>query len=141
MKKIKITYWVSTSIFVLMMSMSGFSYLFLDTMTIEFTRLGFPQYFKVELAVAKLLGAVLLIIPLKNNLLKEWAYAGFSIVLMSAFIAHLASGDGAGTSAPLVVLCLAALSYWSYHKLLSVQSFIDTTDEINTHEVKLTAQD
>ena len=41
------------------------------------TRLGFTDYFHVELALAKLLGAVLLLAPVPARL-KEWAYAAFA---------------------------------------------------------------
>ena len=41
------------------------------------TRLGFTDYFRVELAWAKLLGAVLLLAPVPARL-KEWAYAAFA---------------------------------------------------------------
>ena len=58
-----------------------------------FTHLGFPAYFRVELACAKLLGVVLLLAPVPARL-KEWAYAGFAINLASALIAHLSVGDG-----------------------------------------------
>ena len=58
-----------------------------------FTHLGFPDYFRVELAWAKLLGVVLLLAPVPSRL-KEWAYAGFAITLGSALIAHFAVGDG-----------------------------------------------
>jgi hypothetical protein len=57
------------------------------------TRLGFTDYFRVELAWAKLLGAVLLHAPVPARL-KEWAYAAFAITLGSALIAHLSIGEG-----------------------------------------------
>ena len=76
------------------------------------TRLGFTDYFRVELAWAKLLGAVLLLAPVPARL-KEWAYAAFAITLGSALIAHLSIGEGprrrgAGRRAPGV---LWGLSY------------------------------
>jgi DoxX-like protein len=49
-------------------------------------RLGFIDYFRVEFAWAKLLGAVLLLAPVPARL-KEWAYAAFAITLGSALIA------------------------------------------------------
>jgi hypothetical protein len=55
---------------------------------------GFPGYFHVELALAKLVGIVLLLAPVSARL-KEWAYAGFAFTLASALIAHFAVGDGA----------------------------------------------
>ena len=71
------------------------------------TRLGFTDYFGVELAWAKLLGAVLLLAPVPARL-KEWAYAAFAITLGSALIAHLSIGEGprrrgAGRRAPGVL--------------------------------------
>ena len=57
------------------------------------TRLGFTDYFRVELAWAKLLGAVLLLAPVPARL-KEWAYAAFAITLGSELIAHLSIGEG-----------------------------------------------
>ena len=47
------------------------------------TRLGFTDYFRVELAWAKLLGAVLSHAPVPARL-KEWAYGAFAITLGSA---------------------------------------------------------
>ena len=58
------------------------------------TRLGFTDYFRVELAWAKLLGAVLLLAPVPARL-KEWAYAAFAITFGSALIAHLSMGSAA----------------------------------------------
>lgn len=82
-----------------------------------FTRLGFPDYFRVELAFAKLLGVVLLLAPVPARL-KEWVYAGFAIDLGSAIIAHLALGDGPeawGWAAGSTVLW--AVSYVSWRLL------------------------
>ncbi|MES2284053.1 MAG: DoxX family protein [Bacteroidota bacterium] len=117
MKTTKITYWTSTAIVALMMTLSAYSY-FTNPMVKEgFQHLGFPDYFRVELAVAKFIGAVLLLIPIHKRI-KEWAYAGFTIVFISAFIAHLASGDPAQNSImPVIVLILLSLSYFTYHKM------------------------
>jgi hypothetical protein len=64
-------------------------------MAAAFKHLGFPDYFRVELAIAKLLGALVLIIPQIPVKIKEWAYAGFGITFISAAIAHFNSGDPA----------------------------------------------
>jgi hypothetical protein len=58
-----------------------------------FSHLGFPDYFRVELVWAKLLGIVLMLAPVPARL-KEWAYAGFAINLASALTAHLSMSDG-----------------------------------------------
>ena len=84
---------------------------------VAFTHLGFPDYFRLELSWAKLLGVVDLLLAPVPVRLKEWAYAGFAITLGSALIAHLSVGDGpeawgfaAGTGVlwGLSVLLLAA---------------------------------
>jgi len=117
MKAIKITYWVTTSIVAIMMIYSGYAYLTQQAMTQAFSHLGFPQYFRVELAVAKFIGAVLILVPL-NPRIKEWAYAGFTITFISAFIAHTASGDSVSFRIMTVIfLILLAVSYYTYNKL------------------------
>jgi DoxX-like family len=88
-----IVYWVVTALFCLQESFTVYAQLRLPQVAEAFTQLGFPDYFRVELAWAKFLGVLLLLAPVPPRL-KEWAYAGFAINLGSALIAHLAVGDG-----------------------------------------------
>ena len=88
-----IVYWTVTVIFCLQMAFTAYAQLRLPQVAQEFTRLGFPDYFRVELTWAKLIGVVLLLAPVPLRL-KEWTYAGFAINLASALIAHFALGDG-----------------------------------------------
>jgi hypothetical protein len=88
-----IAYWVVTVLFCLQMSFTAYAQLRLPQVAEAFARLGFPDYFRVELSLAKILGVVLLLAPVPARL-KEWAYAGFAIDLASALIAHLSVGDG-----------------------------------------------
>jgi uncharacterized membrane protein YphA (DoxX/SURF4 family) len=116
MKTIKITYWASTAIVALMMIYSAYAYLTVPMMDQAFQHLGFPAYFRVELAVAKILGAILLIAPIAPRF-KEWAYAGFSITFVSALIAHTMSGDPVSARImPVIFLLLLIVSYFSYKK-------------------------
>lgn len=115
-KTIKIIYWISTALVSLMMTFSAYSYLTNETIKQAFHHLGFPDYFRVELAVAKILGAVLLLLPIKGQW-KEWAYAGFVFTFVSAFIAHTASGDPINNRlGPVVFLIVLLLSYFTCHK-------------------------
>ncbi|RZJ76684.1 MAG: DoxX family protein [Flavobacterium sp.] len=117
MKTTKITYWISTGLITLMMLFSAFSYLTQDDMKNAFIHLGFPSYFRIELAVAKLIGAILILTPVPSRF-KEWVYAGFAITFISALIAHTASGDPlSSTIIPIVFLLVLATSYASYHRL------------------------
>lgn len=88
-----IVYWIVTALFCLQMGFTAYAQLRLPQVAQEFTKLGFPDYFRVELSWAKLLGVILILAPVPARL-KEWSYAGFAINLASALIAHLAVGDG-----------------------------------------------
>lgn len=120
MKTQKIIYWITTGLFSAVMLLQAYAYLATDMMKGAFTHLGLPDYFRVELAIAKLLGAIVLIIPTLKGRVKEWAYAGFSIVLVSGFIAHFSKGDPASVwIMPLVPFALLLVSYFLYHKINS----------------------
>ncbi|NMO15645.1 DoxX family protein [Pyxidicoccus fallax] len=88
-----LVYWSVTALFCLQMSFTAYAQLSLPQVAAAFTHLGFPDYFRVGLSWAKFLGVLLLLAPVPARL-KEWAYAGFAINLVSAFIAHLSVGDG-----------------------------------------------
>ena len=92
-KAATVVFWIATALFCLQMSFTAYAELQLPQVAAAFTHLGFPPYFRVELSFAKLIGVVLLVVPVPARL-KEWAYAGFAIDLASALIAHLAVGDG-----------------------------------------------
>ena len=120
-KAIRIGFWIVTVLFCLQMSVTAYAELRLPQVAEAFTHLGFPGYFRVELSWAKLLGVVLLLAPVPARV-KEWAYAGFAIDLVSALIAHFSVGDGpsawswaAGTSV------LWALSYFFWRRLRAPQ--------------------
>ncbi|MGC4104267.1 DoxX family protein [Ferruginibacter sp.] len=93
MKTNKIVYWIATGIISFMMLFSAYNYMAKPEIAAAFKHLGFPDYFRVELAIAKIIGALVLIIPQVPVKIKEWAYAGFAITFISASIAHAISGD------------------------------------------------
>jgi len=116
-KAMAIVYWIVTTLFCLQVGFTAYAQLRLPQVAAAFTHLGFPAYFRVELALAKLLGVVLLLAPVPARL-KEWAYAGFAITLSSALIAHLSVGDGPeawGWAAATGVLW--GLSYFFWRRL------------------------
>ena len=116
MKGIKITYWATTGLVTLMMLFSAYSYLTAPEVAQGFKHLGFPDYFRIELAIAKLIGAVLLVAPVSSRI-KEWTYAGFAFCFISAFIAHTASGDPVvNRMGPVIFLVLLVVSYITYFK-------------------------
>ncbi len=116
-KGIVIGFWLVTALFCLQMGFTAYAQLSLPQVAEAFTRLGFPDYFRVELAWAKLLDVGLLLAPVPARL-KEWAYAGCAITLGSALIAHFAVGDGPeawGFAAGTGVLW--GLSYFFWRRL------------------------
>ncbi len=117
--KAKIGYWLATGLFSLMMAGSGGAYLAGSPQMVEaFHHLGYPDYFRVTLGVAKVLGVLALLAPRVPRTVREWAYAGFAIVVVMAAISHAASGDPAGKVAmPLVALAILVAS----RALLSVR--------------------
>jgi DoxX-like protein len=90
---IVIAFWIATALFCLQIGFTAYAQLRLPVVAEAFAHLGFPDYFRVELAWAKLLGVVVLLAPVAARL-KEWAYAGFAITLVSALVAHFSVGDG-----------------------------------------------
>lgn len=112
----KYVYWGSTGLVALFMLFSGVMYFVADAPADTFERLGFPDYFRIQLGIAKLVGGVALLIPLPRWI-KEWTYAGFTIDFVSALIAHLAVGDPVSTMiAPVVLLIILMVSYGSYRQ-------------------------
>ena len=110
-------YWIFTGIFCLQMAFTAYAQLRLPQVAEMFTHLGFPSYFRVELSWAKILGVLLLILPVSARL-KEWAYAGFAITLGSALIAHWSMGDAPAVwSWAAVTSALWALSYFFWRRL------------------------
>lgn len=88
-----IAFWIVTAIFCLQIGFTAWAQLRLPEVAQKFVHLGFPSYFRVELSYAKLLGVIVLLAPVPP-LLKEWAYAGFAVTLVSALVAHVSVGDG-----------------------------------------------
>jgi hypothetical protein len=107
-------FWIATALFCLQMGFTAYAQLQLPQVAESFVHLGFPAYFRIELSWAKFLGIAMLLAPVPARL-KEWAYAGFAITLVSALIAHLSVGDGPdawGWSVGTGVLWAASYYLW-----------------------------
>jgi len=113
-KGIAVGFWIVTVLFCLQMGFTAYAQLTLPQVAEAFRHLGYPDYFRVQLSWAKLIGIVLLLVPVPPRL-KEWAYAGFAFDLVSAVIAHLAVGDGPeawGFAAGTIVLWAGSYFLW-----------------------------
>jgi hypothetical protein len=118
-KAIKITYWISTSIFFLLDSvMPAFTF---NTPLAKqgISHMGFPDYFRIELSVGKIIGGILLILPMIPARFKEWAYVGFGISLISAFVGLLVLNEPGEGGFAIFGMAILLTSYFSYHKMKS----------------------
>jgi hypothetical protein len=112
-KSSKTVYWATTAVIAFIMLFSLYK-----MFGPLYEHLGFPNYFRIELVVAKLVGLVVLLAPGVPTWLKEWAYAGFAIVLVSASVAHFNSGDPTlNAIEPLGFLVILLVSHRSLHRL------------------------
>jgi hypothetical protein len=119
-KAITIFYWLVTGIFCLEMAFTAYYELLILPQAAEaFARLGYSAAsFRVELSWAKVVGVAALLLPMIPARLKEWAYAGFAINLVSAIIAHLSIGDRPQALFPSATTSvLWCLSYYFWRRL------------------------
>ena len=112
----KYLYWGTTGLLALFMAASSVWYFVGTEPAASFERLGFPDYFRIQLGIAKMAGAIALVTPVPRAV-KEWTYAGFTISFVSATIAHLAVGDPVSdVAAPVTAFALLVTSYVTYHQ-------------------------
>jgi hypothetical protein len=118
-KAVTIAFWAVTAIFCALISFTAYAEMRYPDVVQEFTRLGFSAaYFREELSWAKVIGVVVLLAPVPARV-KEWAYAGFAINLVSALIAHFAMGDAVAAwswAAGMLVLVAASYLLWNRSK-------------------------
>ena len=117
-KSTKIIFWVTTIIIFLfegvMPALTGHTELAKEGIR----HLGYPDYFRVMLGIYKMIGSLVIVLPFITGRIKEWAYFGLGITMISAFISHVAVGGFSGMAFfPLVIFAILVASYLSYHKL------------------------
>lgn len=122
MKKTNITYWIITGIFAAFMLFSAVPDIMVvpDAVKIITTDLGYPKYLVPFLGVAKLLGAIAILIPGFKRI-KEWAYAGLFFDLIGATYSAIAIG---GFQIQLLFMILPIsflfISYFLWHKKIGL---------------------
>ncbi len=118
-KTINTLYWVFTILFAVLMIFSAVGGLQPTQQAIQLMHdgLGYPIYFIQFISIAKILGAVAIVIPgLKK--IKEWAYAGLFFDLAGAVYSGIASS---GKFDPMMLTLFAwivpgILSYYYWTK-------------------------
>lgn len=117
MKKTSTWYWIVTILFAAFMIFSAIPDIMMSEEAVTMiTGLGYPKYFVSFIGIAKLLGAIAILIPGLNRI-KEWAYAGLFFDLIGATYSALAVG---GFMLPILFMILPIgflfLSYFLWHK-------------------------
>ncbi|MDB5137449.1 MAG: DoxX family protein [Mucilaginibacter sp.] len=121
-KTTKILYWTAIPIFSLLMLMDGIAGL----MRVEggkqsISHLGYPVYLLSIVGFAKVCGVIALI-QTKYPILKEWAYAGFTISFIGAFASRAFVGDSVGLLIPpIVMLAIMFGTYFLWKRYSSSQ--------------------
>ena len=112
-------YWTFTILFAVLMIFSAIGGIQPSQQAIELIHdgLGYPIYFIQFISIAKLIGAVAILIP-NFNRIREWAYAGLFFDLSAAIYSSIASS---GKFDPLMITMLiwiipGILSYVFWHK-------------------------
>ena len=123
MKKQQIIFWITTGIIFVMEGVLV-AFTSQSEMSVQgIMSLGYPRYFVTMIAVFKIAGSLALIIPAVSPRIKEWAYAGFGIDFICAFISiWVVVGFNIGLLLPFAFMILLILSYCSYHKIQNLKT-------------------
>ena len=110
--KLKIaTYWATTTFVTLILGISGgMSIVHAAPLMNALKHLGYPDYFANILGIGKTIGLAVFLAPGMPRF-KEWAYAGFSITILSACYSHFSSGDRLLALEPLLTFAALVGSY------------------------------
>jgi DoxX-like family len=106
-----VAYWGATGLVTIVPLLAAVAYLTTSPEAVEnFRHVGYPQQLRVLLGVAKLAGAIVLLLP-RLPLLKEWAYAGFTFMWIAATVAHFLAGDKPLFLLPVALIAALTVSY------------------------------
>ena len=106
-----IAYWGATGVVTIVPLLAAFAYLTTSPEAVEnFRHVGYPQQLRVLLGVAKLAGAIVLLLP-RLPILKEWVYAGFTFMWIAATVAHYLAGDKPLFLLPVALIAVLTVSY------------------------------
>jgi uncharacterized membrane protein YphA (DoxX/SURF4 family) len=119
MKKINIAYWVVTILLAALMAFGAIPDAISHPEAVKMVcdHLHYPPYFLPFIGIAKLLGAIAILVPGFPKL-KEWAYAGFFFDITGAVYSSMAVGDPPSAWAMTIVLGYGLIfgSYFLYHR-------------------------
>ncbi|MBK7382895.1 MAG: DoxX family protein [Flavobacteriales bacterium] len=118
-KTTNILYWVLTGLFSAFMLFSSFGGITLDPQAVALLHdhLGYPNYFIQWISAFKMIGAVAILLPFVSQRIKEWAYFGFFIDLVTGAYSFHAVGDPmAGWAPMLLFIAVLIVAYLLHHR-------------------------
>ena len=125
MERIRILYWTITVLFSAFIIATSFGGLVKDPQAIAYLHdhLGYPVYFIQWISVWKIIGAVALLLPFVPTRIKEWAYFGFLIDLVTGMVSFIAVGDPFAAWAPMLLfITLLVAAYLLHHRRLALRA-------------------
>jgi hypothetical protein len=112
-------YWIFTILFAALMIFSAIGGIGPNEQTVEMIHkgMGYPIYFIQFISIAKVAGAITILIPGLNKI-KEWAYAGlfFDLIGATYSIVKTAPAFDPGMLGMLIWLATGILSYYFWNK-------------------------
>ena len=121
MKRTTIAYWIVNSLFSAFMIFSSYGGLTLHEQAVAMLHdhLGYPPYFIQWISVFKIIGAIAILLPFVSARVKEWAYFGFFIDLVTGMFSFIAVGDPVSGWAPMLIfIAFLVAAYLLHHKRL-----------------------
>lgn len=118
MKRLHLTYWIVTVLFSAFMIFSSYGGITLmpEAVALLHDHLGYPLYFMRWISVFKIIGAIAILLPNVPVRLKEWAYFGFFIDLVTAAFSFIALGDPISLWAPMTIFILMLMAAYMLHR-------------------------
>lgn len=125
MNRLNLTYWIITALFSAFMIFSSIGGITLHEQAVAMLHdhLGYPLYFIQWISVFKIIGAMVILLPMVPGRVKEWAYFGFFIDLITGMYSFIAVGDPVAQWSPMLVfIALLIFTYALHHKRLALAS-------------------
>ena len=118
MNKDTIIFWITTGIIFVLEGVMSAIYGFSETSRVAMVELGYPLFFGYSVAIAKILGSIALVVPQAPHWSKEWAYAGFTYVIIFAALTHIfVTGEMSFVVMSGIILAILLTSRHYYYKL------------------------
>lgn len=125
MKKLNIAYWTITGLFSAFMLFSSYDNALVGENSVKFLHdyMGYPVYFIPWIGWAKIIGAIAILLPMVPARVKEWAYFGLFIDLVTALYSFIAlHGDASGYLFMVLFIAVLIVSYVLHHKRLAANN-------------------